>query len=332
MTDGKPGKKKTSAKGAASTNKTKKSLVKVVVVEDVGKWISPTAKQEFFIDEDATFPTIDFEIDTTEAAPYAWSWTITWVAGVRVRETGSRGKTLKTFTEKGSFESNDKKWTADLGKVMGGKLTVEVTAGTSKFKRAVIIKAKNPTEQKVKDLLATISDVAGFEKLIAQESHFKNFIDADGEPLVAFDGGYGLTQMTNPAPTYTQVWNWKENIKGGCTLYQSKQKEAKTHLSQKSRTYTTEQLKLETWSRWNGGSYHKWDDATKAWVRNDDLLCDSETGNIGWDMTVTENTGKTEAELHKRDKDTYKNPKKDKKDENKWRYTGVCYADHLNAN
>ncbi|MFT4247479.1 MAG: hypothetical protein QM581_05480 [Pseudomonas sp.] len=322
---------KKTAQDAASTNKTKNSLVKLVVTQDSGKWISPSAQEEYLINEDATFPTINFEIETDKPSPYVWSWKITWEAKQRTKETGSRGSTaLRTFTENGKFESNDKKWTADLGgKVIGGKLTVEVKVGSDIFKRSVVIKAKNPEEQKVIELLGTIDDVKGFEKIIDKESSFKQFIAADGEPVLSFDGGYGLTQMTNPEPTYEQAWNWKENVKGGSSLYQEKQKSAKSYLGKDGRTYTDEQLKLETWSRWNGGSYHVWDDKTKVWKRNDDLLCDSNTGNIGWDTTDTDNKDKTEAELHRRDKDTYANPKKNKKSGNKWKYTGVCYADHL---
>lgn len=323
---------KKTAQGAASTNKAKNSLVKVVVVDDVGKWISPSAQQEYFIDGDANFPEIVFEIETNNQPPYSWSWKITWEAKQRTRETGSRGsKTMKTFTESGSFESNEKKWTADLNKkVIGGKLTVTVISGADRFERFVIIKGKNPGESKVTELLGTINDVKGFEKIIDKESSFKNFIDADGEPVLSFDGGYGLTQMTNPAPSHEQTWNWKENVKGGCSLYQEKQKAAKSYLGKNNRTYTDEQLELETWSRWNGGAYHIWDESRKIWTRNNDTLCDSATGNIGWDMTNADNAGKTESTLHKRDKDTYANPKKNKKAENKWKYTGVCYADHLN--
>jgi type VI secretion system secreted protein VgrG len=157
----------------------------------------------------------------------------------------------------------------------------------------------------------------------------KHFIDADNMPIVAFDGGYGLTQMTAPAPTYEQVWNWKENIKGGTALYKTKQKDAKTYLSQNKRTYTDDQLKLETWSRWNGGSYHVWDDKGNAWVRNNDIVCDPVTGNIGWDMSLADNKDKTVEELHKRDAKSYKTPKS-KAATNQWKYTGICYADHLN--
>lgn len=318
---------KKTMQGAATSNKTKNSLVKVVVITDTGKWLSPSAQQEYFINEDALFPTINFEIETNEPGPFAWSWKITWAAKRRTRETGSRGNTtLRTFTETGQFESSEKKWVADLNKkIIGGKLTVEVKAGNDTFRRSVIIKGKNPGKQKATQFLETIDSIKGFEIIIEKESGFKNFIAADGEPILSFDGGYGLTQMTKPAPTYEQAWNWKENIKGGCSLYQEKQKEAKNYLGKNNRKYTDEQLKNETWSRWNGGSYHIWDEKEKSWSRNSNILCDSTTGNIGWDMTNSENKGKTESELHDRDKNTYANPKKDKK----WTYSGICYADHL---
>ena len=287
------------------TNTTKGSLVKVVVSADSGKWISPEKDAKFSIDAAATFPAIQFEIDTAQPGPYKWSWTLTWVAKTSgLRERVKRGSTLKTFTKKGSIDSPNKVWPADVGGVLGGKLAVEVKAGTETFKRSVSITGTNPAQADVETFLATISDVEGFSAILEQETHFKNFINADGQPIVAFDHGYGMTQMTHPSPSFEQVWSWKENIHGGTALYQQKQKLAKTYLGQSGRTYTTEQLKLETWSRWTGGGYHKWDAATKAWTRNDDMLCDTQTGNIGWDMTDPDNAGMTEDELHKRDEDT----------------------------
>jgi hypothetical protein len=313
-------------------NKKKDSLVKVVVSDDKGEWVSPEKSVSFEIDENATFPSVTFEIKTEQAPPYKWSWSISWDAKVSgLRESAKRGSLLKTFSEKSSFDSSERKWTVNLAKVIGGRLVVEVVAGTETFKRSVQIKGKNPAADSVKQFVATIANADGFERLLEQESRFKNFIAADGHPIVAFDKGYGMTQMTNPAPTYEQVWSWKENINAGVRLYQSKQKEAKTYLSQQSRTYTPEQLRLETWSRWNGGAYHVWDAKDKAWKRNDTLLCDSETGNIGWDMTKEGNKDKPEKDLHDRDKASYGNPKKNKGPENEWRYTGVCYADHVNS-
>lgn len=71
------------------------------------------------------------------------------------------------------------------------------------------------------------------------------------------------------------------------------------------------------------------DESKKVWIRNADILADTATGNIGWDMTKEENIGKTESELHERDKDEYKKPPP--KAERLWKYSGVCYADHVNS-
>jgi hypothetical protein len=318
------------AKGQA-TNKTANSLVKTVVLEDIGKWVTPKSGEKFSIDENAAFPSITFEIATDEPAPYEWSWTISWPAGVSgLKESAKRGKSLKTYSEKGeSFKQDAKTWTVNLSKVIGGTLTVVVKAGKENFKRSIYIVGKNPSKTDVVSFLNTINDIKGFEELLEQESKFKHFINADNMPVVAFDGGYGMTQMTTPAPTYEQIWSWKENIKGGTSLYKDKQKIAKNYLSQHKRTYTDEQLKLETWSRWNGGAYHIWDEKEKAWVRNPDILCDTATGNIGWNTKLESNKEKTEAELHERDANTYAKPK-EKKPENQWKYTGICYADHVN--
>ena len=314
------------------TNKKKNSLVKVIVEDDAGKWMSPNKGAVFKIEKTTLMPEIVFEIETTQAGPYTWKWSVTWDAKVSgLRESAKRSSTLKTFSDKGEFESSDKRWKVNLGKVLGGRLRVSVTAGEEVFKRYVDIQGTNPSSSEVTDFISTMADTDGLDKVLEQETRRKHFIDADGHPIVAFDKGYGIAQITNPTPTYEQVWSWKENIKAGAKLYQEKQKAAKTYLGQKGRSYTAEQLRMETWSRWNGGSYHVWDDKAKHWIRSSVVMCDTATGNIGWDMTDIDNKGQSEKDLHDRDKDTYANPKKDKKDENKWKYTGICYADHVDA-
>jgi len=79
-------------------------------------------------------------------------------------------------------------------------------------------------------------------------------------------------------------------------------------------------------SRWNGGAYHVWSNAQNAWVRNPTVLCDSKTGNIGWDMTKPDNSGKSEAALHQRDAGKYRHAPGAS---DSWGYFGVCYADRL---
>ena len=314
------------------TNKTPNSLVKVKVVTDKGKWLSPNVGATFAIAADTGFPAIRFEIDTAEPGPYQWRWSMTWDAHASgLKESKKRGKKIKSFSESGTFSSQEKSWVAAPEKVIGGRLKVEVQAGTESFIRSVEITGTNPSSKDVQEFLKTLPDTAGFEKLLEQETHAKHFINADGLPIVAFDGGCGLTQLTKPAPTFEQTWNWKENLKAGAKLYQAKQKEARSYLSHGGRTFTDEQLRLETWSRWNGGAYHVWDQDRKAWVRNDDMLCDTQTGNIGWDMTADANTGKTASALHERDRESYSNPKKNKTEDNQWKYSGECYADHVNA-
>ena len=120
--------------------------------------------------------------------------------------------------------------------------------------------------------------------------------------------------------------HWKLNIDGGLALYKQKRNAAITYLSQSNRTYSADQLKYEAVCRWNGGWYHVWDAKAAKWVRPAGIICDTKTGNIGWDMSDAENKGKTEAELRKRDSGSYTSaPTQDAH----WRYSGVCYADRM---
>ena len=316
-------------KKSAGTTKGNNSLTKVVVPVDSGSWIKPNTGDKFYIEDNATFPSIIFEIDTTFAAPYKWEWSISWDAKVSGLSEKSRGKKLKTFSDKGSLETNVKSWDAvDIGKVIGGTLIVKVTAGTDKFKRTVHVFAKQPTQTVIEAYLVEKS-ASALNKIIKQESKYKHVINADNQPVVAFDGGYSLTQMTNPAPTYEQVWCWKKNADAAIALVNVKKKTAEAYLSgQGKSSYTSDMLELETLARWNGGAYHKWNG--KVWIRNPDILCDSQTGNVGWNTTNNKNQSQTETELRKRDTD--KNGKRIVRSESHpWLYTGVCYADHLTS-
>ncbi|WP_118181429.1 hypothetical protein [Paraburkholderia phosphatilytica] len=335
MTMAKPKKRKhvvRHVKHAATTNPNNKSLVKAVIQSDSGEWVGPSTGDKFYIDETPSFPSITFEIKTDAAPPYQWKWSIVWDAQVSgLRESAKRGKKLKSFAEAGEFSSNDKSWVAKLGdKVIGGKLSVQVTVGEAIFRRTVFVLGKNPAKPDVVAFLSTLPDTVGLDKLIEQESQFKNFINADNEPVVAFDSGYGLTQMTSPAPTYEQVWNWKENVKAGAKLFQDKQAAAKKLL--KAHPYTSDQLSMETYGLWNGSRYYQWNPQSQAWERDPSVLCDPATGNIGWDTTDPANTGQTVDQLHERDKKTYGSGKSGRDKDHVWLYSGVCYADHVAGN
>ncbi|WP_157201867.1 hypothetical protein [Massilia sp. Root335] len=316
----------------AKANETKGSLVKVVVKNSSGSWKSPAEGEKFYIDENGVFPRIFFQPEVDESQKCIWKWEIKWAAATSgLRESKKRGRTIKNWNQTGKEFEGITSWTADLnGLCLGGTLTVVVKSGTTTLRRSVQILGTNPTEDKIREYIATFDNIPGFDRLVDQESKFKQFISADHEPIVAFDGGYGLTQLTDPKPKYNEAWDWKANIRAGVTLYRTKRKEAEIYLKGgEKRTFTEEQLQLETWCRWNSGHYHEWDKENKKWIRNPAILSDNETANIGWDMTKEENKGKSEQELHKRDKDEYAKPPTKK---SLWRYSGVVYADHVKQN
>lgn len=272
------------------------------------KFVKPSVNSTFTINSTPEWPSIDFETDV--AGSHVWNWTIKWGA----------------FTKSGTENTANNKWNAKTVITnYGGTLTVQAKANNAIATITVKIKGTNPTSSEVTTYLATKSNSAGFDKIIEHESKFKHF-NASNEPIKSFDNGYGMCQLTTPTPTFEQIWNWKLNIDGGLNLFDQKRAAAINYLSQSGHTYTSDQLKYEAVCRWNGGSYHEWDTQTSQWIRKKNILCDSKTGNIGWDMNDAQNNGKTETELHQRDSGSYSSPPQAGAH---WKYFGVCYADRI---
>lgn len=318
---------------AGETTTVDNAVVKILTAASSLSWVSPAENDRLKLTQDATLPEIVFEVLAHDVGEYQWAWTIEWEAKASgLRERARTGEVLKTFSESGSFVSASNRWTVNLaGQVLGGKLTVTVGSGRNNVKRSIFIYGQNPTKEQVADYVATLEDVAGYESLLEQETKTKHFIDFDNEPIVAFDRGYGIAQMTNPAPSYEQVWNWKANILGASSLYQAKVKEAISSLGRDGRSYTEDQLRLEVFSRWNGGSYHALDKDAKTLVRKPNILCDSSPSNMGWSMTNIKNKDKNASELHERDKDTSSGGPSGRGEDHPWIYSGVCYADHVST-
>ncbi|MFH5071469.1 hypothetical protein ACHHY8_24570 [Enterobacter cloacae complex sp. 2024EL-00215] len=319
------------ATNAGRTNETRDSVVRVISAPATTSWIRPNDNVVFNMNVDASLPDIVFEFRTDEPGPYQWAWSIKWDAKASgLKERARRGAVLRSFSKDGSFTSTQKKWNAEFGgDIIGGELKVKVIAGHITLEKTVTIKGANPALEDVTTFVNAQDGLSGFDKILEQETAAKHFINFDSEPITSFDQGYGITQMTNPTPTYTQVWSWKENILGGASLYRQKRREAENYLGAQGRTYTEEQLQHETFSRWNGGSYHVWDEPQHQWARRNNILCDTQTGNIGWDTTNPANANRTEDELHNRDQGQYPDGTHGQNNEHPWRYTGVCYADHI---
>jgi hypothetical protein len=271
------------------------------------KFTKPKLNETFTISSAPEWPSISFETDATGS--HSWTWTIVW---------GNFKKTGKETTPANKWDA--KTAITDLG----GTLTVRAEANKVSASITVMVKGTNPTEILVTDYLATKANSAGFGDIIRHESKYKHF-NANSEPIKSFDNGYGMCQLTTPTPSFDKVWNWKRNIDGGLNLFEQKRSAAILYLKQSSRSYTDDQLKYEAVCRWNGGSYHVWD-AKAGWVRPANILCDSATGNMGWNMDDAENKGKSEADLHKRDRASYSKPPAAGAH---WKYLGVCYADRI---
>lgn len=330
MSNSKP-KPAAKAKSAGTTNTTKGSVVRCEVNLEKGSWISPDSCKTFYIDEDAKFPDITYEIKTDEPGPYEWSWVIKWTAMAcpqkedKLRFTPQGG--VKVFTEKSSFKSDTKAWKADLNsKILGGELTVKVKAGGTTFIRKTIILGKNPSEEKVITELDSYAkeqpDLVRLAKLIfKQESRYRQFY-SDGMPLTSFDKGFGLGQLTNPAPNYEQVWNWKKHVAHiiNAALPEKRTMAKKLHLD-KHGSYGQEELDAEILVYYNGAIHHYyvWEVTQKKWIVNEAVLCDPQESNKGWELSDIKNKEKTLLEL--RDGDGSK-PK----------YTGRCYAEHIKKN
>ena len=269
-------------------------------------FVKPAVNETFTITSVPEWPGINFETDGTGA--HTWHWTIAW----------------DRFTKSGSETTTGNQWDAKALVVnCGGTLTVRAEANNTMATVTVKISGTNPSPSEVAGYLAMRPNSAGFDKIVEHESKFKHF-NMRNEPIKSFDNGYGMCQLTNPAPTFDQVWNWKMNVEAALNLFEQKRANAIVYLSQNNRTYTNEQLKYEAVCRWNGGAYHVWDAKAGKWVRPSNILCDSKTGNIGWNMDDAENKDKTEEDLHKRDSGSYSKPPG-----THWKYYGVCYADSI---
>ncbi|MBP4045095.1 hypothetical protein [Chromobacterium violaceum] len=313
------------SKFAGKTDGIEGSLLRCEVNANAGEWVKPSSCEKFHITTDAKLPKIEFEFKTNSPPPYDLEWSIRWIVQSCKQAKNKprfKPKHSKTYTLQGKSKLNDKKWIAGLdGQVVGGELTVNIKAGEDNFRRTVFILGTEPGKELVSAYLDSTpdKDLAGLvKKIFKQETNFTHFY-TDEMPLVSFDNGYGLGQATNPIPTYEQVWNWKKHADNVLSIVKSKRNSAKKYLSQDNRSYTQDQLDLETLAFYNGANYHYhvWDGKSKSWVVNPDIVCDPKESNKGWDVTKEENRGKSVEDLRKNKK-------------SKPIYTGRCYAEHVN--
>lgn len=142
------------------------------------------------------------------------------------------------------------------------------SAGVSHLCLEYRIVGENPLRERARRRLGAVEA----QVIAYKESRFRQF-NADGLPLFGPPRGFGLMQLDTPQPTADEVWSWHDNAEAGMRLFREKERIARGAPARARRThpdaaeFTAEELKLETYQRYNGGAYWGWSDTLKRWVK-----------------------------------------------------------------
>lgn len=197
---------------------------------------------------------------SSAAGRHDWTWRLAWRGSER----------------HGSATTTGGRWNArDAIGTGGGDLDVTGRAGGGDAAATVTIRGHDPAATAIVAHLGARGGAAGFDRIVMHESRGRQF-DDHGLPLVSFDGGVGLCQLTHPPATDAQTWDWRANLDAGLALFAAKRALAERHLGQGGRAFSDEQAVREAVCLWNGGHYHVWSGA--AWMRPGNVVCDPAAG------------------------------------------------------
>ena len=201
---------------------------------------SPAGAPKFVISAAAVMPSITVTatltgvtVDPSSPPVYTFTATLAFVGsttphgsgrdtqhGPIAQQTGARNTYVIPFTQ-----------------VRGGVLTVAVSVrvGTVPPLTATSVGwsvvGSNATPAQIKTHANAIGATkVRFRKQMRQESSLEQF-RSTGWPKYSSDnlGGVGLCQITRPAPTPDQVWNWRDNVQAGWSLYLEKERIARNY-------------------------------------------------------------------------------------------------------
>ncbi len=176
------------------------------------------------ITKDPRMPALSFSLRPNTSTPLfgnvKWSLSIGW--------TRPDGKTDLQVNESLTQVAISAPWTPqfadDHSDLQGGTATIGWTYSVfSQFTSSFCIDGQNQDVTPVKSYVAGINSYWDIPKLIAQESSYLQFRNRTPITTSAPPYGYGLMQLTNPAPNSPQIWNWQSNVQGGLSLFASNQ-------------------------------------------------------------------------------------------------------------
>jgi hypothetical protein len=170
--------------------------------------------------------------------------------------------------------------TIDFGDVVRGgtlQINLEVPVITPDGKAQTLtytyvsgIRGTNPSKADVKSALGDIE----FKVIAYKESKpkFKQF-DERGLPIFGPPHGFGIMQLDNPPASARQLWDWRQNIEGGKSLFRIKEKELRQYFKNVRKVHpeapelTADQFRLAYYQYYNGGVYWGWNDKSKRWEK-----------------------------------------------------------------
>lgn len=222
-------------------------------------FVAPQANSEFTIDPGTaasgpSMPSITAQVKIEKAVPpsftlcdvtaktkakFKWKATICYPGKIQDTVPGRPSAEVNTdneFTE----ETAQPTWTFRFPRFRGGELTIRcevIAAGEGPPVTAELtgpqIKGKNPPRSVV---WAAIGSNQVLKQICLKESGGRQFSAAADTGVSVHpvwnehgDGGVGLFQITNPAPTADQIWNWLANVKRGIEIYDDKKKQTKAY-------------------------------------------------------------------------------------------------------
>lgn len=268
------------------------------------KITSPASGTEFVINTEPHMPTLKVTaevyipssmtylnnfISRNEQAPFSWK--------VKIEHTLRADKIVKgelneVATSGGVYEPDFQQ----IGWPLGGKLTLSVHYFHSVHdEKEYFIKGTNPGKVLIEQMVTS----PVLRHIACDESHYKQF-EANREGGIGFPvvgandqgtpiGGIGIFQAFNPDPKDFQIWDWRNNVKYGIDLFETKKiaakKMPKTELRRLNEErqvlhlplcknlppLSEEQIEREALRRYNGGREYRWEprndkDCKGQWV------------------------------------------------------------------
>jgi hypothetical protein len=184
---------------------------------------------------------VDFVPDPKSQLSYEWTVSLNFTGGPTICPNSSAA----THTAHTAIRSTTPigKLLIPFAEVRGGELLIAVEVkgdGVPATARKALstglrVLGANPG---IAELQAYVPNYGLLRKLMMIESAMgthvpKQFrhLDPQGYPLFSQDGlqGVGLCQLTYPAPTAAQIWNWKANVDAGLELYKQKERHARNY-------------------------------------------------------------------------------------------------------